>query len=57
MERAVRAAELRRAGLKFREIAERMGVTCVETARAAVSKGERILKRRLSQTVGVSGEI
>lgn len=46
----MRAAELRRAGLKFREIAERMGVTSVETARAAVSKGERILKRR-SQTV------
>jgi len=51
MERAVRAAELRRAGLKLREIAERMGVTSMETARVAVAKGERILKRRLSQTV------
>ena len=48
-ERAVRAAEMRRAGLTFREIGQLVGFSgpvTVETARQAVLKGERILKRR-----------
>jgi len=45
--RALHAAARRYDGLSFREIGREMGVT-VETARQAVLKGERILKRDYS---------
>jgi hypothetical protein len=51
----MRAAEMRRAGLTFREIGQHIGYTgpvTVETARQAVLKGERILQRR-TPTVSV----
>lgn len=51
IDRAVRAAELRRQGLTFREIGKLVGhngPVTVETARQAVAKGERILARRAS---------
>lgn len=52
LDRALRAAELRSKGMKYREIAEAMGVTHISTARAAVLKGRRIMSRRgLSETV------
>lgn len=51
--RALQAAELRRAGLTFKEIGKHIGLhgpVTVETARAAVAKGERILARRAKQS-------
>jgi hypothetical protein len=56
-ERAVRAAELRRAGLTFREIGQILGPlpVTVETARLAVLKGERILARRLNRPAMIGG--
>lgn len=45
----MRAAEMRRAGLTFAEIGKHIGLNgpvTIETARAAVAKGERIFKRR-----------
>lgn len=47
--RAVQAAELRRSGLTLKEIGRFIGIdgpVTIETARQAVLKGERILKRR-----------
>ena len=49
MDRALRAVELRRQGLTFREIGLQIGCSgpvTVETARQAVKKGERILRAR-----------
>lgn len=46
LDRALKAAELRAKGMKYREIAEAMGVTHVETARQAVLKGRRIMAKR-----------
>lgn len=49
MARALRAVELRKQGLTFKEIGRQIGYNgpvTVETARSAVKKGERILARR-----------
>lgn len=44
--RALTAAALRYDGLKLREIGKQLGNVTMETARQAVLKGERLLKRR-----------
>lgn len=50
--RALKAAELRRQGLTFREIGLQIGYSgpvTIETARQAVKKGERILAARAAR--------
>lgn len=54
IDRALRAAALRRQGLKFREIGQQIGYrgpVTIETARQAVKKGERILAARAKLAV------
>jgi transposase len=46
VDRAVAAAEYRRAGLTYRAIAEQFGGLHVSTAHSLVKKGERILEKR-----------
>jgi hypothetical protein len=46
VERALTAAALRYDGLKFHEIGAQLGGITVETARQAVLKGDRLLRRR-----------